>query len=130
MSARVLVADDDVGARSLLVSILRAAGFADIVQASDGARALALLREPTAFTLAFLDIDMPGFSGIEVLTLAKPCQPGCRWVLISANSAIDNVLAGMHAGASGFVVKPYSMNKIDDVLVRCGANGQAARTVP
>jgi CheY-like chemotaxis protein len=118
---RILVADDDTGARNLLVSILREEGYRDIVQAADGQRALALLREPAPFGLAFLDIDMPGYSGLEVMELAKACQPDCRWVVVSANSAVENVLAGLRAGAGGFVVKPFSMNKIFDALARCGA---------
>ena len=121
MSAlRVLVADDDPSARALLSSILRAAGFSDIVQVVDGHAALARLRDPDRFALAFLDIAMPGFSGIEVLTMAKTCQPNCRWVIVSGNSALENVLAALHAGASSFVVKPYSMNKIYDAFARCG----------
>jgi DNA-binding NtrC family response regulator len=124
-AARILVADDDPSARDLLTSILREAGFRDIVQASDGQRALALLREPAPFALAFLDIEMPGFSGIEVLTMGKEAQPRCRWVMVSANSAVENVLAGLSAGASGFVVKPYSMNKIFTVLARCAEQNRA-----
>jgi two-component system chemotaxis response regulator CheY len=120
---RILVADDDAGARELLASILRAGGFADIVQAGDGPRALALLRDGGRFDCAFLDIEMPGFSGIEVMTMAKVAQPACRWVLVTAHSAIDNVLAGLSAGASGFIVKPYSMNKIFDVMARHGPKG-------
>jgi DNA-binding NtrC family response regulator len=117
--ARILVADDDPHARNLLGSILREAGYRDIVHAGDGQRALALLREPAPFTVAFLDIDMPGFSGLEVLEMAKPSQPACSWVLVSGNSAVENVLAGLRAGAGGFIVKPYSMKQIFDVLTRC-----------
>jgi CheY-like chemotaxis protein len=117
---RILVADDDTSARNLLVTMLREAGFRDIVHAADGQRALALLREPVPFALAFLDIEMPGYSGLEVLELAREQQPDCRWVVVSGNSAVENVLAGLRAGANGFVVKPYSMNKIFDVLARCG----------
>lgn len=126
---RILVADDDPNARNLLVSILRAAGHRDIVHASDGQRALALLRDPAPFAVAFLDIEMPGFSGLEVLELARSSQPECRWVVVTGNSAIENVLAGMRAGATGFVVKPYSMNKIFDVLTRCRL-GQVNGGVP
>lgn len=118
-TVRILVADDDPHARNLLVSILRAGGYRDIVHAADGQRALALLSEPAPFAAAFLDIDMPGLSGLEVLALSKPRQANCRWVLVSGNSAVENVLAGLRAGAGGFVVKPYSMNKIFDVLARC-----------
>jgi two-component system chemotaxis response regulator CheY len=68
---------------------------------------------------------MPGYSGLEVLTLAQVSQPHCRGVLVTANSAVDNVLAGLRAGAGGFIVKPYSMNKIYDVLAKCGIKGVA-----
>ena len=119
-SPRILLADDDGITRDLLASMLRELGGAEIVPVPDGQRALEALRAPCAFDLAFLDIDMPGLSGLEVLMLAKGSQPRCRWVIISAHSAVANVMASLDAGASGFVVKPFSANKIVDMLTRCG----------
>src|SRR3954471_19083991 len=62
--SRVLVVDDDPGLRSLLVSVLEAAGL-DVVEANDGGRAVAAVDEERP-ELVILDVDLPGLSGYEV----------------------------------------------------------------
>lgn len=115
----ILLADDDSNARALLASILKSCGYHRFEHAADGQQAFELLRrEVDQIGLAFLDIDMPGYSGIEVMQLAKSVRPGCACVIVSAHSMVDNVLAALKAGACGFVVKPYSASRIVDVLAK------------
>ena len=122
----VMIADDDGAMRSLLAMVLREHGYRDFVYASDGAQAADLMRTASAaLRLAFLDIDMPGASGLEVLALTRQKRPDCACVIVSAHSAVENVLAAVRGGAAGFVVKPYSAQKIADVLLKIerGARG-------
>ncbi|UOD31060.1 response regulator [Massilia violaceinigra] len=113
----VLIADDERLMRDLLASILKGCGYRHFLFAADGQQALELMRqEGPALGLAFLDIHMPGFSGIELLALAKHCCPACDCVIVSADSAIETVMASLDGGAAGFVVKPYTPKKITDVL--------------
>lgn len=114
----VLIADDESTMRNLLASVLKSFGYRHIVQASNGQQALEFLRGEALLRLAFLDIDMPGFSGLEVLELARQTRPDCACVMVSGHSAIDNVIAAMSRGAAGFVVKPYTPQKIADVLAK------------
>ena len=62
---RVLVAEDDAATRLGMVRMLTNAGL-DVVEAEDGVKALAAIRE-NSFDLVFLDIWMPKLSGLEVL---------------------------------------------------------------
>lgn len=113
----VMIADDDGAMRSLLAMVLKEHGYRDFVYASDGHQAVELIRTGgAAVGLAFLDIDMPGFTGLEVLALARQHRPGCACVIVSAHSAVDNVMAAIRGGAAGFVVKPYSAQRIAEVL--------------
>ncbi|RSZ57700.1 response regulator [Massilia atriviolacea] len=115
----VLIADDERLMRDLLASILKRCGFQHVLFAADGQQALDLMRqEGPSLGLAFLDIHMPGFSGIELLALAKHCCPACDCIIVSADSAVDNVMSSLSGGAAGFVVKPYTPKKIADVLAR------------
>ena len=113
----ILIADDEAEMRNLLASILRSRGYSNIEHAADGVQASrALERAAPAPRLAFLDIHMPGLSGIEVLVRAQASRPACFCVMVSGKSATENVLAALEKGARGFVVKPYNIKKITDVL--------------
>ena len=62
--AQILVVEDDVTVREVVVSYLRAAGHT-VVEAADGTTGLALVREDPA-DLVVLDLMMPGINGLEV----------------------------------------------------------------
>lgn len=115
----VLIADDEPLMRQLLASILRSMGYAAISYAGDGPQALEAIKE-SSIEIAFLDIDMPGFTGIEVMQIAKHTRPDCFFVIVSSHSGLDNVLAALNCGARGFIVKPYNAQKIHDVLLKFG----------
>lgn len=113
----ILIADDEALMRQLLASILRGAGYSNIHQVQDGRQALAALADPTAaIGIAFLDIDMPGLTGLEVMGMARVQLPDCFFVIVSAHSGIGNVLAALGDGARGFIVKPYTAQKIHDIM--------------
>jgi two-component system chemotaxis response regulator CheY len=113
----ILIADDEPVMRQLLTSILRAEGYAPVQQVNDGQQALNLLRAPGCdIGIAFLDISMPAFTGLEVMSMAKAALPHCFFVIVSAHSALENVLAALNDGARGFIVKPYTAQKIHDML--------------
>ena len=115
----VLIADDEPLMRQLLASILRSMGYANIIHAADGPQAVAAINDD-GIAIAFLDIDMPGFTGLEVLEIAKSTRPDCFFVVVSSHSGLDNVLAALNSGARGFIVKPYNAQKIHDVLLKFG----------
>lgn len=115
----VLIADDEAPMRNLLASVLKNCGYSNFIHAADGQQAMECLRTAgQSLRLAFLDIDMPGFSGLEVLQLARETRPACAYVIVSGHSGIDNVISAMNRGAAGFIVKPYTSQKIADVLAK------------
>jgi len=114
---RILIADDDAPMRELLASILREQGYRDLVHASNGKQAHTLLTAGgPPFDLVLLDLDMPEMSGQDVLSACRPLLPACMWVMVSGHSDLPNVLAAISAGAHGFIVKPYNMVKIHEML--------------
>jgi len=82
----VLVADDDEDIVALVSAVLSRAGF-DVIQASDGARALELVRTKR-FRLAVLDVSMPELDGMEVLRFvrADPDLANLPVILLSARA--------------------------------------------
>ena len=113
----ILVADDEPDMRALLASVLRGCGFPFVHYASNGLEAVKLIEQKqTAIRIAFLDISMPGKTGIEVIKAVKAIRPPCYCVIVSAHSDLENVKSAMMAGARGFIVKPYNTKKVVDVL--------------
>lgn len=112
-----LIADDVGASRELLKRILEKLELASITVVNDGKTALQAL-SAAPIDIAFLDIDMPEVSGLEVLQhlrngIYKP------WiVIVSGHSTVDNIKTAIDSGARGFVVKPYSMAKIEEVIRR------------
>jgi two-component system, chemotaxis family, chemotaxis protein CheY len=124
-----LIADDVIASRELLSHMLaRLDVDVDVVaQVADGEAALATL-ETVPVDIMFLDIDMPGKSGLEVLESIKHLARAPWAVIVSAHSTTDNFQKAIERGAKGFVVKPYTMAKIRQmvdnyVLARQPGNG-------
>ncbi len=112
-----LIADDVGASRELLRQILKKLGVDVAAVVSDGVLALSRLRTLRP-DIAFLDIDMPGLSGLDVLKELNDTGKLPWVIMISAHSTMDNFKAAIDLGAKGFVVKPYNMSKIKQVLER------------
>jgi DNA-binding response OmpR family regulator len=109
---RILVADDDLDIRELVVAKLELAGY-DVVALNDGNEALAVLRGGT-IDLALLDISMPGLTGIEICreVRADPMLVGLPLILLSARAQESDIELGRDAGADDYVIKPFSPREL------------------
>ncbi len=99
-----LVVDDDAMVRELVGRVFERVGC-EVVLASDGEQALGYLRA-REFDLVILDLQMPGMTGLEVLTRLRttPLQRMPPIAVLSGSSAVEQ--AALDAGAQAFVVKP------------------------
>ncbi len=104
---RVLVVDDDHANRDVLDRRLAREGYA-VVQAADGAAALALL-EAERFDLVLLDVTMPGLGGVEVLhrIRADRAKAHLAVIMISAGDEVARIAECLECGADDYVVKPF-----------------------
>jgi len=106
---RVLIVDDQADIRRLCRIALVAEGFA-CDEAGSGPEAAALaLKNP--YDLVLLDVDLPGFSGEEVLRRLRqrPSTPHLKVVMFSGTSNGDELSRILLAGADDFLTKPFSM---------------------
>ncbi|MCW2755598.1 MAG: two-component system response regulator [Marmoricola sp.] len=119
--ARVLVVDDDVTVREVVVSYLRAGGH-DVAEAADGAAALKQMRDAPA-DLVVLDLMMPGIDGIEVCRRLRAIGDVPIIMLTALGSETDRVV-GLESGADDYVTKPFSPRelvlRVDALLRRVG----------
>jgi serine phosphatase RsbU (regulator of sigma subunit)/signal transduction histidine kinase len=105
---RILVVDDNASNRELLSRRLQRQGHI-VLQAEDGARALALV-EKEAPDLVLLDLMMPDISGYDILMRLKrePRYRDIPTIMISALDELDSVVRCIEAGADDYLAKPFN----------------------
>jgi CheY-like chemotaxis protein len=106
-TARILVVDDERTNRALLKGSLEKHAHR-VELANDGHEALEKLGV-TPFDLVLLDLDMPGYTGLEVLERMK-ANPRLRKIpviIVSATQELDGVVQCIEAGATDYLPKPF-----------------------
>ena len=115
-----IVAEDETLLRHALVAELRRAwpALQIVAECEDGASAVEALAEHTP-DVAFLDIRMPGLSGLEVAALASDASPRTRIVFVTAYDqyAID----AFERGAIDYLLKPVKPERLDATVARLQA---------
>jgi len=104
--ARILIVDDDRNVRAIVRRLLERAGYA-CETAENGVKAHKLLAGKT-FELLLCDLQMPGESGLDVISHVRSTYPDTAAIMVTGVD--DETLAG-HAitlGAYGYIVKPFS----------------------
>ena len=101
---RVLVADDEPSIRFVLRETLEEEGC-EVVDVDDGDRALEELAA-NSFEIAFLDIRMPGLTGLELLDRLNAMGANVAVVIITAQNTFENAVEAMKRGALDYLVKP------------------------
>ncbi|MEU7992994.1 response regulator transcription factor [Rothia amarae] len=110
---RALVVDDEAMLEELVSVGLRMIGW-DVKSAGNGPDALAVAREWRPDVLV-LDIMMPGFDGIELLSRVRKLYPQVPCLFLTAKDSVDDRIEGLGAGADDYVTKPFSM---EEVMIR------------
>lgn len=111
-----LVADDEELMRELLKSVLVKQQCNVTHAVENGAEVLVFLEQNALPNLVFLDIDMPVMDGLSALRNIREKKLDVFCVMVSAHSTFENVKKAMSQGADGFLVKPYTEEKIRQVL--------------
>lgn len=116
---RVLIADDSKAMRMIVLRTLRQSGLQidEVHEAEDGADALAAV--PTfAPDLIMSDWNMPNMTGIELLRAIRsdPELKHLPVLMVTAEAKKENIIEAAQAGASGYVVKPFTAATLDEKL--------------
>jgi YesN/AraC family two-component response regulator len=114
---KIVIADDDRVTRSVLRLLLLENKYNVIGEAIDGIRAVEMCVQLKP-DIAFLDIDMPRMSGNEAAAKILHDNPKIKIIMVSALASLENVQSALQSGASGFVVKPFSTQKIIEAITR------------
>ena len=112
---KILIIDDDSQIRNHLRLSLLNCGIESISNASNAKEGVALFAK-TKPDITFLDINLPDKDGISVLAELLELDRAASIVMLSGDSTINNVKKSIAIGAKGFIVKPFSVQKIIDAL--------------
>lgn len=110
---RALVVDDEPMLEELVSVALKMVGW-EVKSASQGPQALTLVRDWRPDVLV-LDIMMPGFDGLELLSRIRKIYPNVPCLFLTAKDSVDDRILGLAAGADDYVTKPFSM---EEVIIR------------
>ncbi len=112
--ARILLAEDDASARTLLSRALRNDGH-QVIEFEDGQSALArLMAEPSAVDLLVSDVEMPGMDGITLATNALKANPSLRILLMSGYAGGLDRASNLFAAGVRCLPKPASLENVRD----------------
>ncbi len=111
---KIMVVDDELIVRESLFHWLKRSGHA-VEAVPSGFEAIERI-EKTPFEVLFVDIKMPGMSGLEVLKKVKEEYPDTLVVIITAYGSIESAVEAMKLGASDYLLKPFKPDQLTLVL--------------
>jgi two-component system chemotaxis response regulator CheY len=126
LNTQVLIVDDYKTMVRIIVNLLREIGFTNIDDAQDGSSALALMAQKQ-YGLVISDWNMEPMSGLQLLkeVRANPSLKKTPFIMVTAETKLENVIAAKSAGVDNYIVKPFSADtlrqKITAVLTPAAA---------
>jgi two-component system, chemotaxis family, chemotaxis protein CheY len=126
-SMPVLVVDDYSTMVRIIRNLLRQVGFSDVDDANDGAAALAKMRAKR-YGLVISDWNMEPMSGYELLlqVRADPALGETPFIMVTAESKTDNVIAARKAGVNNYIVKPFNAQTLRTKIEAVFAEAESA----
>ncbi len=100
---KILLADDDHQLRETLQEFLAGQGYA-VTAAADGHEAMAAMKEQE-FALALLDLMLPGYSGLDLLSHLKAHTPDTEVILFTGHAGLESAVQALRLGAYDYLLK-------------------------
>lgn len=116
-NTKFLVVDDFSTMRRIIRNLLKELGYTNVDEAEDGVMALSKLRNEQ-FDFVVSDWNMPNMDGLTMLKniRADPALSKLPVLMVTAEAKKENIIAAAQAGASGYVVKPFTAVTLDEKL--------------
>lgn len=130
----MLVVDDDVVSRMMLMHLIDSCGQYDIMEAEDGEQAWGSLASGERPGIVFCDLRMPKLDGMELLARVRAAAHDqvlqtLPFVLVSAASDAGTLAEAGRLGADGYIVKPFAAGQVRAQLARLAPPDEAPASV-
>ena len=121
MSLKLLVVDDSVTMRRIIINTLKHIHYEDIIEAEDGADAYAKLETESGINFIITDWNMPNMSGLEFVNKVRSSDfKALPILMVTTRSIKEDIIEAMKAGVNSYIVKPFTpqtlQEKIDRIL--------------
>lgn len=114
---RILIVDDFKTMLKIVDGMLKQLGFKHIDEATDGSMALEMIKK-NKYDLILSDWNMEPMTGLDLLknVRANPETKSIPFVLITAESKTENIIAAKQAGVNNYIVKPFNALTLKEKL--------------
>jgi len=112
---KILVVDDSIFERKIIIDTLKMLGYNNVIEAGYGEEAVNLYKKEHP-DLILLDLRMPGPSGEEVLLKLKEMDPNIKVAILSIVRDEDTIKELLDLGALTYITKPITKEKIKEIL--------------
>jgi two-component system, chemotaxis family, chemotaxis protein CheY len=117
MAKKVLIVDDSSAIRQSISFVLQQSGY-EVVEANDGLDGLEKLKASGPVDLIITDVNMPNMDGISMIKKVREKE---EWkflpiIVLTTESQGSKMNEGKEAGATGWIVKPFSAEKLLSVV--------------
>jgi len=109
-SEKILVVDDELFVRELLLEFLSTQGY-EVFLADSGEKAVELIQTQPA-DVVLLDLKMPGMDGIETLKQIKKIAPEVLAIIMTGYPTIESSIEALRNGACDYVIKPFKLDEL------------------
>ena len=111
---KILVVDDEEGARELFNTILTDEGY-EVTLANNGEEALSLFKN-TPFNLVITDIKMPVMDGLQLLQEIRKTESKTDVIMVTAYGEVESYLKAMSLGAAEYINKPIRIKELKRIV--------------
>jgi len=121
-AGRILLVDDDASLSEAVQVVLESRGY-EVVRAADGEAGLRAAAE-AEFDALLTDFRMPGLGGMQLLEKIKAARPALPVVMMTAFSTTDRVIEATKKGAFDYLIKPFEMPDLLEVISKAVASSR------
>ena len=117
----ILCVDDFSTMRRIIKTLLKQLGFNNVLEADDGSTAMEMLKD-SKIDFIISDWNMPKMTGLDLLMTVRASEnmASMPFLMVTAESDKDSIIAAVKAGVSNYVVKPFKAEvlkeKIDKIF--------------
>ncbi len=117
MAKKILVVDDSAAIRQSITYVLQQGGY-EVVEAKDGLDGFETLMRTGTVDLVITDVNMPNLDGISLIRKirAESAYKFVPIIVLTTESQGSKMTEGKEAGATGWIVKPFSAEKLIGVV--------------
>jgi two-component system chemotaxis response regulator CheY len=113
----ILIVDDYKTMLRVIRNLLAQIGFKDVDEATDGTMALEMMKQKK-YNLVISDWNMEPMTGFDLLkTLRTVNKDNTPFIMVTAESKVENIMAARQAGVNNYIVKPFSAETLKSKMI-------------